>query len=457
MTASQRPNILYVFTDQQSGSAMSCTGNPDVSTPAMDRLSAEGMRFDLAYCTYPVCTPSRASMFSGLWPHQCGITWNEQSMTTQARREGIGNLLAANGYDCVYAGKWHVPWCTPMEADHGFEVLNNFDDHTLADDMIAFLERPHDRPFFAVASFDDPHSVCEVCSGRPLPWGPLPVPDAIEDCPPLPANFAPPPYEPEPVAAMRNTRRTPDDWRRYRYAYYRIVERVDARIGRILDALDRLGLADDTVVIFASDHGENQGAHQLQAKLTLNDESARVPLIFRWPGRIAPGRVDAIHPVSAGVDLYPTLCACAGVAMPGPRPGCDLLPLLEGREPRDQPEAVVTMTRARAGGTQGRMVRTARYKYIAYEAGDWREQLLDMQADPGEMVNLAACGKHRETLQRHRDLLRAWCRETGDDFGYHYTHPRVPFLVPGDEYAADSGGLPESVGRTHPPLAREDR
>jgi arylsulfatase A-like enzyme len=452
MTTPERPNILYIFTDQQSANAMSATGNPDLHTPAMDRLAAEGMRFDIAYCTFPVCTPSRASMFSGFWPHQCGITWNEQSMTEQARREGIGNHLAAHGYACAYAGKWHVPWCTPMEDGHGFEVLNNFDDNALVGDLVAFLERKRDKPFFAVASFDDPHSICEVANGMPLPWGPLPVPDSLEDCPPLPANFMVPPYEPEPVAAMRNTRRTPDEWRRYRYAYHRIVERVDAKIGEILAALDRLGLTDSTLVVFASDHGENQGAHRLQAKLTLNDESARVPLIVRWPDRIPAGRVDASHPVSAGLDLYPTLCACAGIPLPGERPGLSLLPMLEGHEPERWREGVITTTRANANGPHGRMVRTARHKYIAYERGEHREQLFDMLADPGEMVNLAVCNRHHAILQRHRDLLRDWCRQTGDAFGYHYTHPRVPFLVPGDEYPEDSGGLPDGMGRTHPPL-----
>lgn len=435
-----RSNVLYIFTDQQSADAMSCAGNPDVRTPATDRLAAEGVRFDRAYCTFPLCTPSRASMFTGRWAHQVGVRYNEQSMTDEARENGIGNLLSAGGYDCGYGGKWHIPYASPMEKGHGFEYINAFDDFTLADDTIEFMRRGRDRPFFCVASFDNPHGICEHGANLPLPWGPVGDPPPVEDCPLLPANHAPAPFAP--AVGIQRGDWSPERWRRYLWTYYRLVEQVDREIGRILDAVDELGLADSTLVVLSSDHGDMLAAHRMIQKLPLYDECCRIPMIVRAPG----GRAAAVDErlVSNGLDLYPTICDYAGVEPPFDAPGRSMRPLLEGA-PADgwRDEVVVETQMGRSGGTLGRMVRTDRYKYIAYSRGENREQLFDMQTDPGETVNLAVSSRWRDVLQDHRDRLRTWCAATGDDFGYHYTHPKVPFIVPGDEYPPDSGGLPE--------------
>jgi len=447
-------NILYVFTDQQYAGAMSCAGNDHLRTPAMDRLAAEGVRFANAYCAFPLCSPSRASMFSGLWPHQCGVRFNEQSMTPEARDGGIGNVLARAGYDCAYGGKWHIPWCSPMEDGHGFECINAFDDNRLAGDVIDFLKRGRDRPFFAVASFDNPHNICEYGQGRALAWGPVPTPESLADCPLPPPNHAPSPYEPPCVRTVRRDDYSPDDWRRYLWAYYRLIEKVDAEIGRILDALDELGLTPNTLVVFSSDHGDMMGAHRMVHKMPLYEEATKVPFLARLPGVIEGGRTES-RPISAGINLYPTICEFAGIALPRRMPGSSLRPLLAGDESVSWPDQVISETRMGRNGVQGRMVRTARHKYIAYETGLHREQLFDLEADPGETVNLAPSSRYRDVLQEHRDRLRAWCGEVGDDFGYHYTHPRVPFMVPGDEYPADSGGLPEGFEQYSQPPAPE--
>lgn len=454
MSTAPRPNILYIFTDQQHHRAMRCAGNPDVATPAVDRLAREGVRFENAYCAFPLCTPSRACMFSGLWPHQSGVVWNEQSMNLEAREHGLGNLLARAGYDSAYGGKWHIPWCSPMEAGHGFEYLNAFDDNRLAADTIAFLRRRRDRPFFAVASFDNPHNICEYGSGLPLPWGPIPQPAAADDSPTLPANHAAPPCEPACLATTHRRRDyAVDDWRRYLWTYYRLVEKVDAEVGRILDALDELDLARNTLVIFSSDHGDMAAAHGMWQKLPLYEESVHVPFIVRLPAAI-PAGCTLPHLLNNGLDLYATICDYAGVAMPAGRSGHSVRPLVEAAatpSPALWPDEVISMTRLGSNGVQGRMIRTARYKYVAYESGAQREQLFDMNSDPGEMVNLAVSSRFRAVLQEHRDRLRRWCAAVGDNFGYHYTHPRVPFIVPGDEYAPDAGGLPDGVPMSEPP------
>ncbi len=447
--ADHRPNLLFVFTDEQCADAMSCAGCADVHTPAMDRLAGEGVRFDRAYCTFPLCTPSRASLLSGRWPHQCGTMWNERSLNREARESGLGNLLCASGYACAYGGKWHLPYASPMERGHGFEYINAFDDLRLADDVIAFLERPREAPFFVVASFDNPHTICEHGAGRPLAWGPVPEPASAGACPNLPANHAPAPYEASAAAGGRRADYGPGDWRRYRHTYYRLVEQADAQIGRILEALDRLGLADNTVVVFSSDHGDMLGAHRLIQKTALYEEAVRVPLLVRAPGG-RPGAV--VSALASGLDLYPTLCDYAGVAPPFACPGLSLRPAVESGVPDRWRDHLVAETRfGREQGTDGRLVRTDRFKYVVYETGRHREQLYDLTADPGEMVNLAYDDRHAGTLRAHRELLRAWCAQTGDRFGYHYTHPRVPFILPGDAYGPDDGGLPPDLPLSAPP------
>lgn len=422
-----RPHILYIFTDQQYAGAVSCAGNADLRTPALDRLAGTGVRFEKAYCTCPLCTPSRASMITGRMPHQVGITGNNQPIGEAFRGRGLGHTLSDAGYECAYGGKWHLPEGAIPEG-HGFRSICGFSDRDLADRCIAFLSQPHDRPFFAVASFDNPHNICEWARQTPLPWGPIPE-APLEACPNLPPNYAIPAYEPEVLRMeqaaqprfFRGLSFTDDDWRRYRHAYYRLVEKVDAEIGRVLDALRAAGLEEETLVIFSSDHGDGLGAHRWNQKWVLYEESVRVPLILSLKGRTAaPGRADAGHLVSNGLDLFPTICDYAGVEPPEGLPGLSLRPLAEGRGDIPWRDCVVAETsfdpKFGGLGTRGRMVRTERYKYIVYSWGKHREQLFDLETDPGEMVNLAVEARHQGVLARHRELLAAWVEKTGDRF-----------------------------------------
>jgi arylsulfatase A-like enzyme len=439
-----RSNILYIFTDQQFAGAMSCAGNEDLHTPAMDRIAAQGVRFENATCTYPLCTPSRASMIAGRYPHELGITGNGQPIDPAFRAQELGHLLTGAGYDCAYGGKWHVPEIA-MPEGHGFRVISGFDDPGLPGACRAFLAEEHDRPFFLVAGFDNPHNICEWRRQQNVPWGEIGAPPRVEACPMLPANFAIPPYEPEAIRiiAGQNPRIYPDDrysdeqWRRYRWAYYRLVEQVDALIGQILDALDETGQAEKTVILFSSDHGDGHGAHHLVQKSFLYDEAVRVPMVVSAPWAEQAGAVVADLPISNGLDVYATVCDLAGVALPEGCEGRSLMPFLTGDAPEAGAwrEAAVSETYFAAHNCAGRLVRTRRYTYVAYEWGAYREQLFDMEQDPGEMVNLAVYDKYADVLQRHRDLLRAWCARTGDTFyGHHYAHPDIPFMVPGDPY-----------------------
>jgi arylsulfatase A-like enzyme len=419
-------NILFIFTDQQCASAMSCAGNGDLHTPAMDRLARGGVRFDRAYATQPLCTPARASLFTGRMPHTVGVTRNNQAIQERWRGQELGDVLGRAGYDCVYGGKWHVPEISLPEG-HGFRPLAPFGDAGLAGACAAYLRDAPRRPFCLVASFDNPHNICEWARNQPLPWGPIPLPASVEDCPSLPPNFAPPSGEPEIIRIEQacNHRFYPTtgfseaEWRQYRFAYYRLVEKVDAQIGLVLAALDEAGLTDSTLVVFSSDHGDGCGAHRWNQKSVLYEEVVRVPLIVSGPGVAAAGRTEAARLISCGLDLFPTFCDYAGAEAPAGLPGLSLRPLIEGRAPQDWRDEVVVETLFdgnRGYNTTGRMLRTDRWKYVVYSMGRNREALFDLQHDPGECENLAADPRGRDALADHRRRLALWCEREADPF-----------------------------------------
>ena len=199
-----RPNIIYIMTDQQSALAMSAAGNHDLSTPNMDRLAARGARFANAYCSFPLSGPSRAAMFTGYTPARCGMSKNGTPLPDSLRTQTLGDVIRAAGYDTGYAGKWHVNTNSlPGKDAFGFENLHPHNDIGLAEAAVAYLRRDHsERPFLLVASFDNPHNICEYARHQQLPFATIDEP-ALEDCPGLPANFEVSPYDADALAFER--------------------------------------------------------------------------------------------------------------------------------------------------------------------------------------------------------------------------------------------------------------
>lgn len=394
-----------------------------VDTPHLDRLRRSGAEFARAAVTFPLCVPSRASLLTGRMPHELGVGGNRQGPPVAepgARPDSMGHLLTAAGYDCAYAGKWHAisPSAPP---DAGFEVLHPFGDRGLADAAVQWLRSRAEasRPFLLFASFDDPHSICEYARRQPMPYGDV-DPGAARDAPPLPANFEPAPFEAEAVRFEKGAAQqtygtaeyTPEEWRQYRAAYRRLVERTDAQLGRILETLDESGLTDSTLVVFTSDHGDGDGAHRWNQKTALFEECVRVPLIVSGPG-VAPGlRTD---PVSAGLDVLPTLLEAAGAPEPAGRLGRPL-PLVDDADgASDRVVGVETrFERADPPLTRGRAVYRGRYKYVVYSWGRNREQLHDVVADPGERRNLAVESAFDAVREDMRASLLQWCIDTDD-------------------------------------------
>lgn len=435
--AAERPNIIYIMTDQQAAIAMSCMGNDDLHTPNMDRLAAAGMLFTNAYCSSPLSGPSRASMFTGNMSHEINMSKNNDPMPAEIKENSLGILMKKAGYECIYAGKWHVHTPSIPDQEFGFHAIHEHNDYGLAEKCADYLNQKHTQPFFLVASFDNPHNVCEFARQQNLPFARLDHIDYSAN-PGLPQNFYRNPYDADiikfeksaNIVAYPTTEYTIDDWRKYRNAYYRLVEHVDAEIGKIVDAIDKNNLWENTVVIFTSDHGDGMGAHQWNQKSALYEEVVNIPMIVTLPGKKHAGKVMP-QLINNGVDFYASVCDWAGIKLPADKSGVSYKKIaLQGDAAASHQKYVVTETLFDKGkGTRGWSLRTQQYKYVLYDKGRNREQLFDMTKDRGEMRNLAVEKKYQDLLQEHRRLLLEWMDK------HHTRQLRVGLhVIPGVDY-----------------------
>ena len=436
VTAASRPNILVIMTDQQFAGAMSCAGNPYLKTPAMDKLAEDGVLFTNAYCGNPLCVPSRTVMMTGKMPHETHITTNAGGETKNLKTPMLGRFFADAGYDCGYIGKWHLPVKEAQADIHGFtwfpkgHAHGKFQDAKVHEAVAEFLHQERDKPFLMVASFYNPHDICQWARGEALPQSPIPEPPQPDECPPLPDNFAVPENEPEVIRKVQSTFAevypsvdwTEDKWRQYRWAYYRLIEKVDVHVGEVMKALQAAGVADNTLVVFTADHGDGAAAHHWNQKQVLYEEAARVPFIVSNQFLTKAGAVDSTHLVSSGLDLIPTLCDYAGIPVPEGLRGCSVRSLATGENPTQWRDELVCETEfsrnSNTTGVTGRMLRTQQYKYIVYSEGTLREQLFDMENDRGEMQNLAVAPEKKSVLDDCRKRLARWCTETDDEFQF---------------------------------------
>jgi choline-sulfatase len=392
------------------------------------------VRFSRAYCTNPVCVPSRFSMFTGYYPSKIGQRANPSRhldpIPEEISSNGMGWLLRRAGYETVYGGKVHLPKDLDPEK-LGFDVLTADERWGLADQCADYLRGGHRRPFALVASFINPHDICYMgirdfaqsdfdrlllekgeTELAALDWA-LGRPEGVSEdeffekhCPPAPPNFDPQDDEPEAVKKLVEERGFRKDarqkwserrWREHRWAYARLTERVDEQIGRVLDALRESGLEETTVVIFTSDHGDHDSAHRLEHKTALYEEAMRVPFIIADLNADPAGHVED-RLVSNGLDLVPTFCDYAGVEPPADLKGVSLRPLVEGHEPEDWRQALVVESQL------GYSVVGPRYKYALYDEGENREQLYDLREDSYETRNFAGDADKEEVLERCRVL-----------------------------------------------------
>ncbi len=439
--AADNPNILLMMSDDLA-TTLACYGHPTAKTPNLDALASRGVQFERAYCQFPHCNPSRASLLSGLRPNNTRVTNNEDNLYENIPGVlTLPHLFRQHGYATARCGKiFHlgVPtglesmddpkawdFGTPFKDERPFPPARESEvkvkagnrqglpwtettggdealvDGTFAKTAIEWLEkRDTTKPFFLAVGFHRPHlplvAPAKYFDLYPLDSIQLPnEPSDDEADIPLPArNGAVPGY------AITTT---PDQRRAAIRGYLACVSYVDAQVGRMLDALQRLKLTDNTIIVFAADHGWHLGEHGLWHKRSLFEESARVPFIVFAPGAKASGQRSAS--LVELLDIYPTLCDLAGLPAPSVLQGKSLRPLLS------DPKAVLrdaAFTQARRGANAenwGRTVRTARWRCTEWDEGKNGIELYDHDADPREYTNLANDPRHAATLKELRALL----------------------------------------------------
>ncbi len=404
------PNLLFLLVDQLSLNAIGAHGCRWARTPNLDRLARRGVSFQESHSTNPVCSPARSSLLTGRMPVETGVVNN--GIPIRQSIPNLGQWFGGHGYETVYCGKWHLP--QTWEANiPGFTTIpllgegeGDVKDPLVAMASEAYLHsRSRTTPFLLLASLLQPHDICfwaiddytpQLVPQR-IPFGELAGP-----LPELPPNTRSRPPEPRLIAQApwRPKNRSDEQWRFYLYNYYRMVEMLDADVGRILDALEASGAAEDTVVLLTSDHGDGGARHGNVQKHFPYEEAVKVPMIVSAPGMARAGRQDTEHLVS-GLDVMSTLCDYAGIPAPTRARGLSLRPLVEGREVKWRSHVVAEAQEV------GRMVRTAQYKYVLYQ-NDPVEQLFDIKADPWEMSNLYRDARYASVRTEHRRLLAEW-------------------------------------------------
>ena len=471
----QQPNVLLLFSDQHHGSAMGCAGHPTVKTPTMDALAARGVRFNRAYCQDGICVASRTSMMTGLYPRTTGCLDNPNVPVHPERFTMLQNVFQANGYATGCFGKRHLPrnsmalgwdasattisprldpsdesyhdWLQQeglwevFEREHGKSILQSDlfcrisrldpeqrDAAYTAEKTRAFLRQCHQerKPFFCWASFHGPHQPYTP----PRKWADLyPAENMV-----LPASIDEPAENlPPELAGWRRNKKQPwnlgvaaerkDLYRRFLAYYYAQVTEVDHYMGRIVDELERLDLADHTVIVYASDHGDFMAYHGMTEKCALGhnvyEDTLRVPLIVSWPRRCRQGVVS--EDLVGLLDLFPTLVDLLALRTPAPMQrlaGMSLRPVLGTGEPlgrrhvfsENWSQATVMGKRYKLGVwlDPGPLPR--------YAGRDWRERFRDMlfdrEQDPLETRNQIDNPQLAEVRRDLRSALEDWMAKT---------------------------------------------
>ena len=420
----KKPNILFIMTDQQRYDMLSCTGNRYVNTPSLDRLAERGVRFERNYCANPVSMPSRFAMVTGRFAGEIGYTNNSTKPDTLrvlpvVRESSVGNLFRDAGYETIYSGYPGFYCGRTNIADYGF-TQNGTDYYdgpaNFAESFFAGYNPKEDKPFFLYLSFMNPHDICYGAGFDPrFPEKLRPHQIAAtqkyidlrktlseeeyrSQIPPVPANMEPNGVYAEMKEIGSGSRNwTEEQWDFYRWMYCRLVEDVEKQIGRILTALANSGLADNTVVVFTSDHGEMGQSHGLVFKSQLLEEATRTPLLIAGPG-MQKGVVDSKN-LTCGIDLVPTLCDLAGISIPKGLSGKSLKPVLTGQTDRIPRDYIIVES------SFGYQINDGRYKYTAFTRGDKEETLMDISSDPGEISDKSADPIYVTVKTRLRNLL----------------------------------------------------
>lgn len=444
----RKPNLIYVFADQLRYQSCGYAGDEYARTPNMDKLAAESCNVHQAVASTPVCAPYRASLMTGKYQSSTGMVINEIRLSPE--HKCFGHVLTQGGYKTGYIGKWHL-WANQLGHHNlikngftppgpyrlGFDgewaaynfnhyyfhspyFLNNAEPHIRqgyepdgqTDMAIDYVKRhAHgDEPFALFLSWGPPH----------YPWGLDNVDpkwsEQFRDVNiPLSPNYSTKedPYCDAWQKLPKDFEKNVHDWMR---TYYAQTASLDANLGRLMRAVEAAGIADDTIFVFTSDHGEMFGSHGRQAKLIFYEEAARIPFLVRWPKKIAKKSVTDVPLCTP--DIMPTLLSMMGLPIPETVEGQDLsAALLQGKSGVKDVAHMQGMgaTAAWTDGSEWRALRDNEYTYAVYRK-DGKELLFNNRRDPYQMVNLAEDRAADATLQHYRGVSQTWRKEQNDTF-----------------------------------------
>ena len=452
-----QPNFLIIMTDQQRLDTIGAHGSQICQTPNIDRLAQSATVFDQAYTVTALCTPARASVYTALYPHKHGLVRNEIEFTDDTHV--LSQSFRDAGYQCGFVGKWHCGQ-ERLPRDFGFDGMNvpGYGAGTKTPEYQEYLRRNNleqgevvplglgrwnnvilngkitGSEEASVPYFLAEHSIDMMTSyqaqGDPFLmfcnfWGPhapyLPTePYASmynpKDIPPW-ENFEDT-FEGKPNAHRRYRDsllgegaelRSWDEWSRWVASYYGYVTMIDAQIGRILDALDSSGLADNTVVVFTADHGEHCGAHGgLHDKnAMMYQETYHIPLIVKLPEQTSTSRISQ---AVTNLDILPTCLDLAGISITHDIDGQSLMPLIQGENKRD--DYIFCEFNGHHFLYESRMMTNGKMKFV-FNAPEI-DELYDLENDPWELHNLASEETYQTTVWDMRERLLRWAEQTDD-------------------------------------------
>ncbi len=447
----KKPNVLFIISDDLNVS-QGCFGHPLVKTPNIDALAKRGVRFDRAYCQFPLCNPSRASLLTGLRPDQTGVVDNAVHLRKKNPDHAtLGQLFRNNGYFVARVGKLYHYGVPLQIGTDGLDDKPSWDhvvnprgqdrevhdkifsltpgqfggtlswlavdgkdeeqtDGIGAAEAIKLLQgnKEKEKPFFLAVGFYRPHTPYVA----PKKWFEM---YPLKDMPV--AKVTQEEMKGYPDAAVASRKKEQDKLndkltRECLQAYFASISFMDAQVGKVVAELDRLKLADNTIIVFTSDHGYHLGEHTLWQKQSPFEESARVPMIVVAPPGLAKGAAASAGKASPRVvelvDLYPTIADLCGITPPKNLAGKSLRPLIENPQATFKDAAI---TQVQRGGPRmpfpGYSVRTERWRYMTFDDGRKGECLFDHQNDPKELKNLVSDPAHAATVAEMKKLLAA--------------------------------------------------
>ncbi len=429
-----RPNFLLIQVDQLHSRALKAYGG-NYEMPAIDKLFAEGVKFEDVSCPFPLCQPSRASLWSDRLPHKTNVlsngrNWHVDPVSTEFKT--LGEVFSENGYKAIHFGKCHDAGalrgfeCVPegkLKIEGTEEFPLNFDTFNDADAtkkaLAFFSEYDFKTPLISVVDLINPHNICGYIGEYQNK-----VIENADDCPPLPPNFEFDDIENRSksiqyICCAHNRQAQVSTWtennfRHYLKAYYYYLGLADKMIGSIIDELDKRGQLENTYILFFSDHGDAMTARRSVTKHTaLYQETVQVPFAISGP-HLEKGK--SISGLISTLDIPPTLCDLASLPIPKSFDGRSLIENLKTGKPVER-EYVTSQWHTEWGFTVEpcRMIRTQDWKYIHY-LEDNKEELFDLKNDPYEKVNIADREENEEVLEHHRALFREYLEKEHDPY-----------------------------------------